>query len=484
MKKTITRKYGAIAIGGLRGASGKTIVSMGMIKALSDSGYSVAPFKKGPDYIDPAWHSLSSGKPCHNLDAYLMNQKDIHHSFHTSNGNCDIAVIEGNRGLFDGFDIDGSYSFAELVKDLNIPLILVVDCKKASRTIAALVHGCMTFDPDLSIRGVILNNYAGKRHKDVVKGAIEKYCKIPVLGAIPRINDLPLNERHLGLEPIYEHDNPQNLLLELSNSIKDNIDIPAVIKIAETYPGRKKSLFSFSKKTNKQKKIEKSDQNKVTIGVFKDAAFNFYYEDNLKKLKDCGAEIKFLDSMKDKDLSGIHGLYIGGGFPETHGQKISSNKSMLYEIKQYVENNLPVYAECGGLVYLSQSIEDDNSSYPMCGIFPLRFKLSKKPVGHGYTIFKVSSENPYYPLNTIVKGHEFRYSKILNPDELKNINTAFTMERGKGLDGKVGGLTYKNVLATFCHTHDLTPESSAMTNLISAAVEYKSTSSKSETLGA
>jgi cobyrinic acid a,c-diamide synthase len=472
-KKSVTSQRNAAAIGGIRGGSGKTIVSIGIIKSLLLRGISVAPFKKGPDYIDPAWLTLASGSQCYNLDTFLMDEITIIEKLRTMNRHAAFAVIEGNRGIFDGYDLEGAHSFSELVKLAKVPLILVVDCAKSSRTVAAVVRGCETFDGDLPLKGVILNRLGGERHKKLVTRAIEEYCLTPVLGAIPTIASLEILERHLGLMPVYEHDDPAELISAIGDAIGDNVDIDALINIATSHshneqgPSDSGTVYEIRDSTN-----GRSTGDKPVIGIIKDSAFNFYYDDNIRELKRCGATIVEISSIEDATVPDIDALYIGGGFPETHAERISRNKTFRHELRDLIDRGLPVYAECGGLVYLSKSLHTDHR-HEMVGILPFEFEVAKKPMGHGYTIFVVDQENPYYAKGSVVKGHEFRYSRITNREALKGTTTVFRMQRGNGIAAGRDGLVYKNVLATFSHTHAAGDNVSWLKSLVDLAVERK-----------
>ncbi|HDP81218.1 MAG TPA: cobyrinate a,c-diamide synthase, partial [Spirochaetes bacterium] len=355
----------AIAIAGIRGGSGKTLVSIGIIRALRLSGHVVAPFKKGPDYIDPAWLGLAAERQCFNLDTFLMTQNNLIETYLGRNSDANIAVIEGNRGIFDGFDAEGTHSFAELIKITGAAVVLVVDCTKCSRTTAALVRGCMDFDRDIAISGVILNQIAGERHRKIVAESIEKYCGIPVLGAVPRINTPSFTERHLGLVPVHEQKDPAIVVEEIAQTALENIDLLKLVEISQngdpgmrTNGSTEPSIVSAKNiKLNVKKFQKQSGKNRreidtgPVIGIFRDAAFNFYYPENLELLESNGARLVYINSMEDK-LPEIDGLYIGGGFPETHAAKLSANTALRSRVKELSEAGGPVYAECGGLIYL------------------------------------------------------------------------------------------------------------------------------------
>ncbi len=428
-----------IMIAGLAGGSGKSVASVGLTAVLARDYGRVVPFKKGPDYIDAGWLELAAGHDCYNLDPYLMNKQGILASFHRRGQQGDFLVVEGNRGLYDGVDADGGYSSAELAIMLNLPVILVVNCTKTTRTIAALVLGCIKLDQRVNICGVVLNQIATKRQKKIITEAVEKYTGIPVLGVIPRLKREVFPMRHLGMTPTHEYDRPDDILSFLVQIVRENVNIQAVIdRMAEVQP------IGLEIRSEQKKEIK--------IGVLRDAAFQFYYPENLEALAEHGAEIITIDAMQAEKLPEIDGLYIGGGFPETGAGRLAANESFRKSVQQAAEDGLPIYAECGGLIYLGKSITLDGKTYPLAGVFPVHFGMSQKPQAHGYSVFKVEGENPFYPVNTIIKGHEFRYSTILDwGGSVQQL--ALKMERGTGfMDGR-DGLVKNNVLALYTHVH-------------------------------
>jgi cobyrinic acid a,c-diamide synthase len=438
-----------IVISALRGGSGKTIISIGMIAALKKRGVSVAPFKKGPDYIDAGWLALAAGQPCYNLDTYLIDSPMILRSFAEHTQPDDIAVIEGNRGLYDGIDMSGSTSTAELAKLLNAPVILCLDCTKSTRTMAAAVLGCLNFDPDVNIRGVILNHVAGARHEAILRKSIEGHCGIPVLGALPKLGEQNFPERHMGLVPTAEHDWAYQSVEAISKIAESYLDMDALIRAAS-----QASDLNFSEMMPLCTKPAIEIHAKPTIGIIRDSAFQFYYPENIDALRNAGAEIVFFSPLKDSSIPKINALYIGGGFPETHAEQLANNVQFREELKALAEKGLPIYAECGGLMYLGKELILKNKSYPMTGILPLSFELFKRPQGHGYTEVEVVGKNPYFDIGTTFKGHEFHYSKVVNPDS-ERADFAFSMTRGTGIVGNKDGCVYKNVLATYTHLHAL-----------------------------
>lgn len=432
-----------VVIAGLSGGSGKSIVAVGIVAALRRAGIRVVPFKKGPDYIDAGWLQLGAGHKCYNLDPYLMSNEAIVDSFVTHSADADLVVVEGNRGLYDGVNIEGGYSTAELALTLNLPVILVVNCTKTTRTVAAMVMGCQLFDKRLQIKGVILNQIATERQRLLISEAVEKYTGIPVLGSIPRLKTDIFPMRHLGMLPHYEYSDSTGAITTLGDLIVDNVDLQQVQEMMSQIEGSGKYA---------EKKKNEFVGTKVRIGVLQDAAFQFYYSENLEALENGGAELIYINAMQDKGLPMLDGLYIGGGFPETSAAELAANENFRSSIKKAADAGLPIYAECGGLIYLGSSIIIDAEEFQLTGVFPVSFGMSKKPQAHGYSIFEVERENPFYPVGTQVKGHEFRYSTVLSwQGEVEKL--AIKMVRGTGFLGGRDGLTYKNVFALYTHIH-------------------------------
>ncbi|MGD8290303.1 MAG: cobyrinate a,c-diamide synthase, partial [Desulfobacterales bacterium] len=474
-----------IIIAALRGGSGKTILSIGFIAALTKLDTSIAPFKKGPDYIDAGWLALAAGRPCYNLDSFLLSQEDNFHSFLHHSKNCDLSVIEGNRGLFDGIDLEGSTSTAELAKLLECPVVLCVDCTKITRTMAAVVMGCTLFDPDVMVKAVILNRVANSRHEKKLRNSIEHYCGIPILGAIPKLDQQHFPERHLGLVPTPEHDWATDAIEAISQIAEQHIDLNAILKISRKTPllatevreqrteNRKQSTEIRSQRsevkdwngewgmgnaeTKKQRMendvsyressiidhsgfplhtnqhpVSSIEKSAPTIGIIRDSAFQFYYPENIDALSKGGAEVVFVSPLKDRELPGLDALYIGGGFPETHADHLANNESFSRQLKDLAEDGLPIYAECGGLMYLGEKLLLEDKAYSMVGILPLVFAFYKKPQGHGYAIVTVEGQNPYYDVGSEIKGHEFHYSRVSNWTGSVG-NLVFRMRRGTGI---------------------------------------------------
>ena len=424
------------------GHSGKTIVSIGLCNAFRKQGLAVQPFKKGPDYIDPSWLSAAAGRICRNLDGFLMEEEVLCRGFAHASSDADLAFIEGNMGLYDGIDEDGRGSSAYLARLLRIPIILVVNTARMTRSIAALVSGYQRFEPDTPVAGVILNNVSGARHEKKLIDAVERHCRIPVLGAIPRDGAMTITERHLGLIPFKELGAGIDQVERLSAKIEAHVNLDDILSVAE-----KAEVYPVDIATP-----ETTREAVVRIGVIYDRVFNFYYPENLEALAANGAELVFIDSLKDRRLPAIDGLYIGGGFPELYLKELTANKSLMSDIATAVEDGLPIYAECAGLMFLSKGIIVDGKLNRMVGVIPAEVELSKRPQGHGYVEAEVVSENPYFQPGTVLRGHEFHHSRIV---EVKETERVLKVRRGKGIDGTSDGIVYKNLYAAYTHLHAL-----------------------------
>jgi len=456
--------YPRIVIGGLSGDSGKTVVACGLAAYFKREGKQVSCFKKGPDYIDTAWLSLSSGKPARNLDTFLMGFDTVKRAFIKNASKSNINVIEGNRGIFDGRDKRGTHSTAELAKLLEAPLIIIQNISKVTRTSAASILGSVKMDPELNIAGVILNQVAGKRHGKVAKEAIEEITGIPVVGIIPKLKDkFILPTRHLGLITPEEFEKKTTFIQDLCEIVEENLDISKILEIAESVPLLKSQTGEGSDSSSK-------NENKLRIGYFKDQSFSFYYPENLELLIHRGADLIPISATGNSTIEDLDALYIGGGFPETNLSKLSLNQELFKSLKKEAENGLPIYAECGGLMYLAESLEVDGKDFPLSGVLPIKVRMNKKPQGHGYYEATVDVDNPFYDKGVKLKGHEFHYSDIFNYDT--NISSALSVTRGVGCFNSRDGIIYKNVFASYMHIHALgTPE--WVHGMIRSAVNYK-----------
>jgi cobyrinic acid a,c-diamide synthase len=453
--------YPRLVIAGIAGDSGKTLVSLGLTLLARERGLEVATFKKGPDFIDAAWLSWASGRPSRNLDSFLMGFPEALASFLRHASPQALNVIEGNRGLYDGLDSDGTHSTAKLSKTLRSPVVLVLNAAKMTRTAAALVLGCMTLDRGVHLGGVVLNNVAGTRHLEVLRSSIEKTCGIPVLGALPRIRgDSPLPDRHLGLLPPQEHSGISGLGPRIADICRPHLDVDGLLALART---------STPLATSRADLV--SAPPAVTVGFLSDGAFTFYYPDNLEALARAGARLLPVSPLSGLPFpSGLDALYIGGGFPETHARELAACGLWMEGLRLAVEGGLPVYAECGGLMFLSQSILWQGSRFPMAGVLPFDVEVLKPPQGHGYSEIVVDADNPFFPQGTRLRGHEFHYSRLLGPPPA--LATACRVERGTGCLPGREAVIKGNVWASYTHLHALASPEWAP-GLVASAMKFR-----------
>ena len=427
-------------------SSGKTTVTLGLCAALRDQGRQIQPFKKGPDYIDPMWLGQAAGNPCHNLDFYTMQPDEILATVGYYSAQADLALIEGNKGLYDGLDLDGSNSNAALAKLLKAPVILVIDARGMTRGIAPLILGYQAFDAEVRIAGVILNQLGGSRHESKLRAVIEYYTDVPVLGAVAREASLEIVERHLGLIPSNEHAASVARIRHIGETIGRQVDLERIRAIAES-AGTLPTAPPFD--------LNAQDQAPVRIGIARDEAFGFYYPDDLAALSRAGAELVPINTLRDSTLPSIDGLFIGGGFPETCMDALAANQNLRKAIRSAIENGLPTYAECGGLMYLARSLKWKDKHAEMVGVIPGDIEMHARPQGRGYVRLEETAAMPWpASANTgkQVAAHEFHYSGLTNLDPQAEF--AFKVLRGTGIDGRHDGFVYKNLLACYTHQRD------------------------------
>ena len=430
-----------IVVAGLSGGSGKSVAAVGLTAWLRGAGERVVAFKKGPDYIDAGWLGQAAGRPCYNLDPFLMPPEVLYSSFIRQAAAADVALIEGNRGLYDGVDAAGGFSTAELAVQLGLPVLLVVNCSKTTRTVAAMVLGCRELDKRLRIAGVILNQIATSRQEAVIREAVERYTGIPVVGVLPRQKQDIFPMRHLGVTPHQEAASVQTAIDHLAQIVAQHFDTAAIRNLLTEVAVAAPPVVAQAS----------HDGHRVRIGVLRDRAFQFYYEENLEALREAGAELVLIDALSAAALpDGLDGLYIGGGFPETSARELAENSSFRESVRNAAERGLPIYAECGGLIFLGRAIVLDGTEYPLAGVFPVTFGMGKRPQAHGYSIFTADRVNPYYPVGTTIRGHEFRYSTVLQW-EGRAEDLVLKMERGTGFMNGRDGLVKNNVLALYTH---------------------------------
>jgi cobyrinic acid a,c-diamide synthase len=421
-------------------SSGKTTLTLGISAALVKQNHTVKVFKKGADYIDPMWHRAATGQNCYNLDLHLMTEKGCLDSFNQRSLNIDFSIIEGNHGLHDGFGLRGEESSAHLAKLLKAPVLLVVDASGSNRGVAAVVLGHQKLDPDVNIAGVILNQVANNRQIKKQRESIEYHCGIPVIGAMPKFTEFKIKERHLGLLTVHESDMVDEVIDAASASVSQYCNLDQIKQLSAT------NTIEFDPSLVLNLKPEKV----VDIAVAYDKAFCFYYPENIEALEQAGANLKFFDTMNDQKLPEADGIYIGGGFPESFLKELEANQCMRDQLKKEIEAGTPVYAECGGLMYLTQSIKYESVQAYMVGAISADVQFHKKPVGHGYSNLK-TIDGSWLNIEHEIQGHEFHYSELTNLS--KNMDFAFQIKRGCGVDKKYDGIKVNNLIAAYTHLH-------------------------------
>ena len=422
-------------------SSGKTLVSIGVCAALHAHGHVVQPFKKGPDYIDPMWLSQAAGRPCRNLDLYLMDDDDVVATF--ARHAAEVSLVEGNKGLYDGLSLDGSNSNAAVAKLLDLPVFLVIDARGMTRGIAPLILGYQAFDKDIRIAGVILNKLGGSRHEAKLRQVIEHYTEVPVVGAIQYDEHLGIIERHLGLMPSNELIAAAAKIKQIGDAISGQVDLDRLLALSRKPPPAPAEIAEI-------RPLPVGERPR--IGIARDRAFGFYYADDLDALEAAGATLVPFNTLADAHLPEVDALYIGGGFPEACAVELEANTTLRGEIRQAIEKGMPAYAECGGLMYLARGIACEGRTYEMVGAIPGDVVMHDKPVGRGYVHLKESEEHPWprpaAPARQI-KAHEFHYSSLENlPADSR---FAYQVERGWGITGKSDGLMVNKLLASYTH---------------------------------
>lgn len=436
-------------------SSGKTTLTTGLCAALHRRGLAVQPFKKGPDYIDPLWLSAAAARPCINLDFHNQSDDEIAACFGTHMQGADIGLIEGNKGLFDGLALDGANSNAALARLLGAPVVLVIDTQGMTRGIAPLLQGYLNFESGLQFAGVILNKVGGSRHEGKLRRVIEHFTDLDVLGAVGRHEDLQVAERHLGLVPRNEASDAETRIARFAEIVTAEVDLDAIIGKAQAAMPVPAPPEASAAKAHPAPDIR--------IGYARDAAFSFYYPDDLDCLRASGAELVPFDTLNDAHLPQIDGLLLGGGFPETNMQALEANASLRSEIKTAIENGLPTYAECGGLMYLARSIVWNGASAEMVGVIPGDAVMYAKPKGRGYVVLKETAHHPWPQLVNAPEGegapaqeipaHEFHYSQLENCDCAPPF--AYDVLRGAGIDGRHDGFVKHNLLAGYTHMRNV-----------------------------
>lgn len=430
-------KIPRIVIAGTTSGVGKTSITCSIIHAMRKKGYSVQPFKVGPDYIDPSYLSTVSEKPARNLDSWIMGKDSVVKSFVT-NSTSDISIIEGVMGYYDGFSGSSNLSSTQHIATLlGAPVILILDASRTARSIAATALGYVKFHRNSRIVGLILNKLGSKKHEQMCKDALTP-LKIPIVGSIPKNPEISLESRHLGLIPVIEQGDLRRRIIKIAKTLTSYLDIDKMISISKHAP----HISQISS--------EQPQKPRITIGVALDKSFNFYYYDNFDALKREGAKLEFFSPISDSSPPNCSGLYIGGGFPEVLGKSLATNQAMKKSIKKLAEGGMPIYGECGGLMYLTKSIDYTNKKYKMIGLFDAQTSMEKRMVLN-YTKGSVVSNCLVANKSTKLNGHEFHYSELTSIP--KDSKFAYDLSIGVGIKNKKDGLMEYNTLASYMHLY-------------------------------
>ncbi|MTI82049.1 MAG: cobyrinate a,c-diamide synthase [Firmicutes bacterium] len=428
-------------IAGTHSGVGKTTVSLGLMAALRCQGYTVQPYKVGPDYIDPGLHYAATGRYSHNLDCWLCPEQEIKSILTRHSNDAQVAVVEGVMGIYDGMRDQGELaSTAQVSKIINAPVVLVVSGRGVGRSIAATVKGYIDFDPGVDIVGVIINQVGSDTHAELLRRAIEDEVRVPVLGVLGRYEQLEIPSRHLGLMPATEMNDLHNKLEQLGRVIEQNVNMNRLLVLASKAPPVK----------NKQNDVNQL-VNEVRLAVARDEAFNFYYQDSLDYLEELGAELVYFSPIKDKTLPQADGIILGGGFPEVFLPDLSSNYLIKNAVKDFVMQGKPVYAECGGFMYLCETISDmDGKTYPGVGLVPGEVEMKNRLSALGYVNGTIQNNCLLGEKGDRIKGHEFHWSITSGiPEDI----SAYSLKGGRGQDGRLDGFTRDNVFCSYVHIH-------------------------------
>ncbi len=458
-------RYPRLVIAGVQSGVGKTTLSLGLMKAFCNRGLIVQPFKVGPDYIDPGLHFQACGRKSHNLDNWMGTEEVVRSVFCKNAVNADISIIEGVMGLFDGVKngrIKGST--ADVAMLFKAPVVLVVDVQGMAQSCVALVKGFMDYEPQLNIAALVLNN-AGDYHQTVLKKHLEEELGIQVLGCLSRRDEIKMPARHLGLLPAEENHELRNAIDHMAGLVEQHLNLDALINLAQQAED-----LDIGKAVSAQSKPNRDGAIKIRIGVAQDAAFSFYYQDSLDYLEELGAQIVYFSPLNDRSLPAVDGIYLGGGFPEMFLPQLTANGSMLKSIREAHQLSLPFYAECGGLLYLSDTITDfEGRTWPGAGIVPVQASMSKSLKGLGYVEARAKSDSNLANKDDVLRGHEFHYSQVTG---LAVDHAAYYLSGGKGKEGRLDGYVQNNLLASYVHLH-LRSNPSAAANFMNACYRAK-----------
>jgi cobyrinic acid a,c-diamide synthase len=430
-----------IVVAGVASGVGKTTAAAGIMAALARRGLRVQPFKVGPDYIDPTYHRAACGVPSRNLDSWMLPHHHLRELFARAVAGCDVAVVEGVMGLFDGASPDSDEgSTAQVAKLLGLPVLLVADARKVARSVAATVLGFQRFDPQVRIVGVLLNGIAGPRHLDYCRRPIEQAVGLPVVGYLPRRDDLQLPERHLGLVPEVEGPVARDFFDRLAAQVEATVDLDMLLRLAEAPDPAPPPPLLFPPQPMPVR---------AAVAVARDRAFSFYYQDALDLLSAWGAEVVPVSPLEDASLPpGVGALYLGGGFPELYARELAENVSFLQSVREAARRGLPIYAECGGLMFLGRELVDaQGKAHPLAGLLPLRTSMEGARLQLGYRRVRALADGPVLAAGQEARGHEFHYSRL---EVLEEAPAAYEV-----LDqpGRLEGFRVGSVWASYVHLH-------------------------------
>jgi len=435
-----------LVIAATKSGSGKTTITLGLLAAFVQRGLKVAPFKVGPDFIDPGHHAAITGTDSHNLDGWMLSKNYNLNSFSRHTNGFDIALVEGVMGLFDGYDGKSEAgSTAQMAKWLGLPVLLVVDAKSMARSAAALVQGFERFDKEIDFAGVVFNNIGSRRHMDYLMEALEGNTALPCLGGIIRDEAIRMPERHLGLVTKEDHRIDEASMGRLARLVEDHMDVDRLLK---NLPLAKTSTFPDQTLLSKEKR-------NVRIGVARDRAFCFYYPDNLELLESCGARLVNFSPIKDRHLpENLDGIYFGGGYPELAARELSSNIPLRREIREMSHLGMPILGECGGFMYLCNEMKDpEGNTFPMVGCFPFRTEMQTRLRSLGYREITTTLASPMGTVGLVARGHEFHYSGIADETEHTGMNRIFAVTERAGLPKEKTGFLKKSTLGSYIHLH-------------------------------
>ena len=439
-------KIPRIVVAATASGVGKTTATVALMGAMRARGLKVAPFKCGPDYLDPTYHERAAGVRSHNLDGWMMKRDAVAATFARASAGADIAVIEGMMGLFDSATPTGEEgSTAQIAKWLDAPVILVTDASGVARTIAAVAAGFVRFDPAVRVAGMICNRVGSRGHLDLLR-AVEP--EVPIVGGFPAAADLAFPERHLGLLMADESNVPQRLIDGWSRLAAEWLDLDAIVEIARTAPALK------AEHASELKQVDSNSQPRCRIGIAHDAAFHFYYEDNLNRLRSLGADLVNFSPIRDRELPEVDGLYFGGGYPEAFARELSSNTAMLGAIRGFAASGGVIYAECGGLMYLTDAIRTlDGARWPMVAIIPGVAAMAERLQAIGYVEVETRADSILGPAHARFRGHQFRHSTLEDADSGDRIDRIYNVAPRWGGTPFAEGYRVGNVLASYVHAH-------------------------------